>query len=275
MTDDGSSKALEDWEMTPEQKYEAECKEREDAQEKTFRERMEAYTRDKHLITSGDMWHAPWPAEAYVMLLCHDSYHTDPEYWGSNFALFYWIAVRLTEDEEAFEIVRVESDGRIVEHYPGRFEVLSYAVLAAESLRLNWKTPVNDHQSSALSDERDLSRNLRLNPWARAVWERKHPEGPVLVVWHLEPLPLYVAGWLPFAGSRCVPSLADFLYQTDPARVDASVDFVAKAAFDYGPSDKMIARAKSIAASYAANGRKGGRPKKGKKAAKQDDSDQE
>jgi hypothetical protein len=261
VSDDKQMTTVEDWEMTPKAKQEAERKAFEKIEEERYRDHMKAHTRDKHLITSGDMWGAPWPYEAYAILLCDNSEH-DYDHFGEQ--SWFWIAVRLTADGEAFEIVRIEQDGTIVEHYRGRFEMLDQAILAATTLSRIWNKPVNDYYTIDRSDDRDLTRNLKLNPWGRAVWERKHPDGPVLVVWHLEPLPLYVASWLPFAGSRCVPSLVDFIFEPDPTRVDSAVDLIAEAVFDAGPNNKIVGRAKSISDAYAANGRKGGRPKKKK-----------
>jgi hypothetical protein len=256
MTDNNSSKGLEDWEVTPEAQHEAEVKERTDLEK--YRDDMD---RNKHLCP-GWMWFVPWPHDARALIWCHNSGHLVP---GGDWYQYYWIAVRKTTDDKAYELVRIETDDNIVEQYPGRYLELDHALFAANTLSKNWEQPVHDAQASAMSEERDLSRNLKLNPWGRAVWERKDPDGPVLVVWQLEPLPLFVAGWLPFAGSRCIPSLAQFVCEADPARVSAVVDALGEEAYNAGPSDKMIARAKSIAASYAANGRKGGRPKKKQK----------
>lgn len=108
----------------------------------------------------------------------------------------------------------------------------------------------------------ELTHSVKINPWARAIWERKHPEGPVLVVWQLWPLPYYVTGWIPFAGRKCIPMLASAVHVEEPALVDSMVAQLGEEAFSLGPSIKMVGHSQSIAAAYAANGKKGGRPKK-------------
>lgn len=112
-----------------------------------------------------------------------------------------------------------------------------------------------------MRDDNELTHSVRVNPWARAIWERKHPEGPVLIVWQLAPLPFFVAGWIPFAGRKCIPSLVSGAEVREPALIDAFVEQLGEEAFTIGPSAKMVDHAKSIAAAYATNGRKGGRPK--------------
>jgi hypothetical protein len=220
--------------------------------------------RSKHLIPEA-MWFAPSPwsgGGVFALLRCDDSDHS---IYDDSLESYYWIAVRRTSDMKAFELVRIDGEDEIVEQYPGRYDNFDDALLEANSLSYNWDKSSADSRGAAMDEDRDLSRNLKLNPWAHAVWERKHPDGPVCVVWQMEPLPLYIAGWVPFAGARVIPSLVQFGYEADPARVASAIAALGEQAYEAGPSSKMIERAQSISAAYAANGRKGGRPKGGKK----------
>jgi hypothetical protein len=112
-----------------------------------------------------------------------------------------------------------------------------------------------------MNEHWELTHSVKINPWARAIWEHKHPEGPVLVVWQLWPLHDYVAGWIPFAGRKCIPALVSAVHVEEVALVDSMVARLGEEAFLAGPSAKMIEHSRSIAAAYAANGKKGGRPR--------------
>ncbi len=116
-----------------------------------------------------------------------------------------------------------------------------------------------------MRDDRELTLSVQRNPWARAVWERKHSSGPVLVIWHMAPLALYVAGWIKFAGNRCMPALVAFDFVDDGTTADTIMERLGEESFAVGPSAKMIEQSKRITESYVARGKRGGRPKKKKR----------
>lgn len=239
--------------------YHAARSDDEESQRKLNEIERVVFSRDRSVIGSGMLWSAPYPNQMLAFFWCERSAHgDDSNYWNS----YYWIAIRETEDEGAFELIRIDKYGDIVENYPGRFESWDKAVLAANSLSKNWDQSRFDG-GEAQSDDYDVDYKVKCNPWGDAVYQKEHPEGPVLTIFHMKHLSLYVAAWMPIAGSRCIPVPADFSYEADPAFAQAAIRRLAEAVFERGPTPKMIARSKSIRASYAANGKKGGRPKKG------------
>jgi len=120
---------------------------------------------------------------------------------------------------------------------------------------------------SSYSPETDLPNAIMASRWARAMWAKKHPKGPYCVVFHLHPLHVYVAGWIPFAGSRCIPRLVDYVSEDEAWAVDSTVSDLGHRVYSIGPSSHMVEHSMAIAAKYAENGRKGGRPRKPAKAA--------
>lgn len=113
--------------------------------------------------------------------------------------------------------------------------------------------------NTVYSHERELPTGLKMNPWARAVWWKKHPSGPVATVWHLHPMHLYVAGWVSWAGGKVIPTLVDGQFEVDTFLAEFAIDDLAKRVFELGPSEAMIEKSAQIAKKYAENGRKGGR----------------
>lgn len=116
--------------------------------------------------------------------------------------------------------------------------------------------------NTAYSPEREIAKGLRMNPWATVVWWKRHPTGPVATVWHLRPLHLYVAGWVPIAGRLVLPRLVDGDFMPDQFLADLYIDELGCRVFERGPTEELIAHTKQIADAYAESGRKGGRGKR-------------
>jgi hypothetical protein len=72
---------------------------------------------------------------------------------------------------------------------------------------------------------------------------------------------VYAAGWIPFAGSRCIPRLVDYVSEDEAWAVDSAVSELGHKVYELGPSSHMLEHSAAIAAKYAENGRKGGRPR--------------
>ena len=183
------------------------------------------------------------PDEAIAAFPCKGSYSLGTE-------TREYIAVRSTLDGKAMQLVRVNQFGDVLEEYPQRYSRSYEACLIAMNRALNWDRYKARDSYAALSDEHDITKALKANPWADVVWEREHPKGPVCTVWHLAPLPLFVAGWVPIAGSKTIPSLVDWGTETDPALVRAAVADMGARCFAAGPSDKMVKRSQSAASKY-------------------------
>jgi hypothetical protein len=129
------------------------------------------------------------------------------------------------------------------------------------------QAPANLSAGTAYSPETDLPNAIMASRWARACWAKKHPKGPYCVVFRMFPLNVYIAGWIPFAGSKCIPRLVDCVREDEPWAVDSAVSDLGQKVFALGPADHMVEHSRAIAAKYAANGEKGGRPRKSRKAA--------
>jgi hypothetical protein len=94
------------------------------------------------------------------------------------------------------------------------------------------------------------------------MWAKKHPKGPYCVVFHLHPLHVYAAGWIPFAGSKCIPRLVDYVSEDEAWAVDSAMSDLGHKVYELGPSSHMVEHSAAIAAKYAENGRRGGRGNK-------------
>lgn len=218
------------------------------------------HRRDVHIITDGQEWKALDPAKAKLLAWCNQSNaYTDPSCGLPG----QWVAVRDIKDQKAFETVVVNAKGAILKRYPNSYSTIEQASYAAVGIAANLRSQIENW----LPDKhaRELSPGVRQSRWAHAVWERKHPKGPVLVIWKIEPLPLYVGGWISWGGSSCIPTPAGYVIETDPTLIDWSVDRLGTTLFEEGPGEKMIERSRDIAAKYAASGRKGGQASKGAK----------
>jgi hypothetical protein len=115
--------------------------------------------------------------------------------------------------------------------------------------------------------ETDLPQGLASAKWAKALWAKKHPDGPYCVVYQLFPLDLLVAGWVSWAGSMCIPKLVDCAVDPEAWEEDVAHEDLGWRVFNRGPSPQVIEEAARVARRYAENGRKGGRPKSEKPAA--------
>jgi hypothetical protein len=116
--------------------------------------------------------------------------------------------------------------------------------------------------NSNYSPETELPLNIARSAWAKSLWAKRHEKGPYCVVFRLYPLHIYVAGWISWAGSLCVPALVDGFADPEPWEVEFAVAELGQLVFQRGPSESMIAESARIAAEFAKNGSKGGQAKK-------------
>jgi len=124
---------------------------------------------------------------------------------------------------------------------------------------------LNASNTGRLASRREdcsLPPGIKGQRWAQAQRWRRHAKGPVLVLYRIYPLNLYCAGWIPFAGQLCIPSIVGGFEELDSNLVETRLDLLMEEEFAIGPTPDLIARSEKIAKEYAENGRKGGRPKR-------------
>jgi hypothetical protein len=106
------------------------------------------------------------------------------------------------------------------------------------------------------SADRALPPGIARNMWAQALWYRAHDKGPILVVFRMHPLPVYVAGWIPWGGSKCIPQLVGCFLEENSTLVEEQVSRLGEEMFAVGPSIDLIRKAASISEAYRKNGEK-------------------